>query len=143
MLSKFQEVKSCIKTDAIINGANGISLFKDRLNLESFIFCNNINIKLKPAPIQKASIMANTPPEKPSKKPTPIASFASPKPIHFPPDISQKKAKKEKSIGPASRSNDMGKLNNSLGVCVKNNTPKENVIKVKTMPSGIILCLKS
>ena len=62
------------------------------------------------APIQKASIIAYTPPEKPSRNPTPIASFASPKPIHLPLDTSQKNAKKAKSIGPASKSSDIGRL---------------------------------
>ncbi len=112
MLCIFQEVKIWMKTERIMNGANGISLLKESLKLAIFICCNIINIILQIAPIQKAIMMAKTPPEKPRSQPTPSASFASPKPIHFPPEISQKKAKKAKSIGPASKSKEIfGKLN--------------------------------
>lgn len=126
-----------------MNGAKGTSLLKDSLNLANFIFCKNNNIRLNAAPIQKASMIAYTPPEKPRRNPTPTASFASPKPIHFPPDMSQKNAKKAKSIGPASKSRDTGKIRISPTRCTRKNIPTERAMKVNTIPSGIILCLKS
>ena len=121
---------SWINTEIIIKGAKGISLLNESLSLDIFIFCKNISIRLKAAPIQKANTIAYTPPENPRRNPTPIASFASPNPIHFPPDTSQRKAKKAKSIGPASKSREIGKLNNSLIGCVIKNPITESAIKV-------------
>ena len=62
---------------------------------------NKIRKILIAAPIQKARISAEVPYVKPSKKPTAIESFASPKPIHRPPEKNQSEKKKKKNTMPA------------------------------------------
>ena len=115
--------------ESIINGAKGISLLKDSFDFAIFIFCSSMSNKLTTAPIQNAIIIAKTPPEKPKSHPTPSASFASPKPIHLPFEISQKKAKKAKSIGPASKSGEIGKLKRLFVECVINKKTRDKTMK--------------
>ena len=86
-------------------GAKGISLFivrdlrrrnKDRDKAPS----------PQNAPTQKEKITAVIPRDIPSNQPIPRASLASPSPIQRPPETSQKKAKKQKRIGPARKSSE-------------------------------------
>lgn len=92
-----------------MNGANGISLLIVRLFLDKFNFSRAKIDKLTAAPIQNDKTIAKIPPEKPKSQPTPRASLASPKPIHFPEETSHKKAKKENRIGPDNKSKRAGK----------------------------------
>ena len=99
--------KKTIKALAIKNGANGISVF-----IEIFLRVISKTIILIIVPIQKESTMQASPEDKPKIQPRPSMSLASPKPIHFPLEISQRRANGEASNGPAMTEDHEGKINN-------------------------------
>ena len=78
------------------NGANGSSLFIPR-------FCKITKGTDTNAPIQNASIIPNTPSVNPKSHPIPNASFASPNPIHLPPEKYQSEAKNPNAPRPVRR----------------------------------------
>ena len=75
----FRLNKKVRKALTIINGANGISVFRFIL-----FFDKNIMTKLTIVPIQKDKIIAKNPCEIPSIHPIPSTSLPSPKPIRRP-----------------------------------------------------------
>ena len=73
-------------------GAKGISLFMR--NLFPLLFLERITRAIPMmAPNQKASTKPDKAKDRPSNQPIPRANLASPKPIHLPPDMNQKRQK--------------------------------------------------
>ncbi len=96
-----QPKKYTRKTPTIIKGPKAISLFivislEPSFNDKFFVLANfeiAIRQRLTIAPIQKAYIIAATPPDKPKMRPMATANLASPRPIHAPFEKNQSRKK--------------------------------------------------
>lgn len=133
--------KKTVRSPRMRNGANGISLLIVRFFPVKFNFCKESNARLTAAPIQKPKITADIPETNPRNHPIPSASFASPSPIHRPPERSHIKKKGKARIGPASKSQ-FALPTSDVGKAITSQI-KEIKAKEKTNRSGIILCFKS
>ena len=104
-----------MKVPSIKNGAKGISVFILILPSAPFncFFERNITLKLTIDPIQNARIIAERPKYIPSIHPRPSISFASPSPIHLPPETSHRIANGNANNGPAMRYENVGNINNA------------------------------
>jgi hypothetical protein len=138
--------KKVIRVLIIRNGAKGISVFIlifPALPLGRFLE-KNINKTLISVPIQNDNIIAQRPDAKPSIHPIPRINFPSPKPISRPFEKSQSKINGKASIGPESKPQKVGRVNNKpTPEKFKKIEIKEMNIKIYTNLSGIILCRKS
>jgi hypothetical protein len=126
-----------------MNGAKGISLLIVSFLLDKFNFSNKSNPILNKAPIQKANIIEKIPPDIPKIQPIPRESFASPNPIHLPEETSQRPPKKANKTIPANRLRNSGRKKELIKPNFINTRKRAKKSKVKTIPSGIILCIKS
>jgi|ETNmetMinimDraft_2_1059921.scaffolds.fasta_scaffold00097_3 hypothetical protein len=126
-------VKNTNAVPIIKNGAKGISLLIVRFlnNLDNeFSFETKTKISPVAAPTQKARVMAEITPPNPRSQPIANANLASPNPIHFPPEISQKKAKGAAAIGPAKTVQEEGARSKNSLIFIGKILIRERIIKV-------------
>jgi len=90
----------------IRNGAKGISVFMLILRFE--LLEMNIRERLTIVPIQKATMTAKIPDQRPRRKPTPSNNLPSPKPIKRPLEKNQRSTNGKAMTGPASRLESVG-----------------------------------
>lgn len=126
-----------------MNGAKGISLLIVSFLLDKFNFSNTSNPILNNAPIQKANIIEKIPPDIPRSQPIPRESFASPNPIHLPEETSQRPPKKANKTIPANKVRNPGIIKELIKPILIKTKISARKSKVKTIPSGMILCIKS
>src|SRR3989344_2800982 len=133
MPKKSMPKRNTSMTESIRNGAKGISLFM----LKYFRKKTKRKREMSP-PIQKESRTAAYPEARPSRKPAPSMSLASPKPIHLPRETSQIRAKGAATRGPAKKDikEGMTKKSPKEDFETKRKRP-ESMTKAKTSAAGI------
>lgn len=95
------------------------------------------------APIQNANKRALIPRSRPKRKPMPMTSFPSPRPIHVPFERYQRRKNGIKNKIPAKTYGNPPPIKSPLMPYKKIIRMNVTTIKEKTISSGMIVCLKS